>query len=632
MGRIFRYVHTASTLDCFLRLGGPEINERLSPGSHPLPHAIPTRTTSIMSAEKPGLPGSHPVTMPLRQTSTSSAMSDDAVPLTDPKNTSELLAERLQAWKHAVGYLEAYVGATEKIQKAHAKEYEKVLKTISDPLKEGHHFDQNLGGIAGLFENMRQNTQGMVNTHIETEKNLKGSVLPILDRLHKEIKNKSKELSGGAGKSAIPVSRANLNQHPTQPIRLPGSLSVSAGKGQYEGRVKDQKGRHQITPLLLLRHIWTHLREGKYTWLSDPEKAAYTLSFPSAEAQTPKPKSSKMLRFRQATFMLLAVAIIAFTVASATGRSDNRIARISISSADRQRFQELLDSVDPSALHNVLHAAEDKYRHGIFKEDRTAMEVVHEENAEVATSLVELAKRHAGNNTTTTVETTSNSVVDPTTTAPGTTSEIPTVDPTTSETTQAPTPTTTPTIAPTVEPTPTTSDTPTTPPTVQPTTQPTTQQPTTPTTQQPTTQAPTTVAPTPSTSAGQSTNGASPTPSSTAGSPTPSSNPPSTSFSSTRGVRSSSTLATEASTDDSPTTTSARSVTQQTIFTTTLANGAVETVTSITVVAGQADQTDGSPARTSTAKGSLQTNGASFKTVGMGGLLGALGMAVAGTL
>merc|ERR1711939_942362 len=88
MGRIFRYVHTASTLDCFLRLGGPEINERLSPGSHPLPHAIPTRTTSIMSAEKPGLPGSHPVTMPLRQTSTSSAMSDDAVPLTDPKNVS----------------------------------------------------------------------------------------------------------------------------------------------------------------------------------------------------------------------------------------------------------------------------------------------------------------------------------------------------------------------------------------------------------------------------------------------------------------------------------------------------------------------------------------------------------------
>jgi hypothetical protein len=45
--------------------------------------------------------------------------------------TSELLAERLQAWKHAVGYLEDYVGATEKVQKAHAKEYEKVLKVFS---------------------------------------------------------------------------------------------------------------------------------------------------------------------------------------------------------------------------------------------------------------------------------------------------------------------------------------------------------------------------------------------------------------------------------------------------------------------------------------------------------------------
>ena len=47
--------------------------------------------------------------------------------------TSELLAERLQAWKHAVGYLEDYVSATEKVEKAHAKEYEKVLK-VCKPL------------------------------------------------------------------------------------------------------------------------------------------------------------------------------------------------------------------------------------------------------------------------------------------------------------------------------------------------------------------------------------------------------------------------------------------------------------------------------------------------------------------
>ncbi|KAF4624324.1 hypothetical protein G7Y89_g13848 [Cudoniella acicularis] len=146
--------------------------------------------------------------MPNRQTSTSSAMSDEAVPSADPSDTSSLLAERLQAWKHCVGYLEDYVSATEKVERAHAKEYEKVLKTINNPLKEGHHFDQSLGGIAGLFENMRQNTQGLANTHLETEKNIKGSVLPILDRLHKEIKNKSKELSSGASKGAKEVDKA----------------------------------------------------------------------------------------------------------------------------------------------------------------------------------------------------------------------------------------------------------------------------------------------------------------------------------------------------------------------------------------------------------------------------------------
>jgi hypothetical protein len=48
----------------------------------------------------------------------------------------------------------------------------------------------------------------LANTHLETEKNLKGSVLPILERLHKEIKNKSKELSSGAVKSAKEVEKA----------------------------------------------------------------------------------------------------------------------------------------------------------------------------------------------------------------------------------------------------------------------------------------------------------------------------------------------------------------------------------------------------------------------------------------
>jgi hypothetical protein len=56
---------------------------------------------------------------------------DDAIPDEDTSEVTKLFHERLQAWKHACGYLEDYVSATEKMQHAHAKEYEKVLKVSS---------------------------------------------------------------------------------------------------------------------------------------------------------------------------------------------------------------------------------------------------------------------------------------------------------------------------------------------------------------------------------------------------------------------------------------------------------------------------------------------------------------------
>ncbi|KFY20077.1 hypothetical protein V491_04007 [Pseudogymnoascus sp. VKM F-3775] len=184
-------------------------------------HKSPTDMSSH-SAEKVPVP----TQLPTRQSTGASALSDVAVPDTDTRETSALLEERLRAWKHAVGYLEEYISATEKAQKAHAKEYEKVLKSIQDPLKEGSHFDQSLGGIAGLFENMRVNTESLANSHLETEKNLKGTVLPILERLHKEIKNKSKEISSGVGKAAkeIEKSRNTTQKH----IELLGQQSAAA--------------------------------------------------------------------------------------------------------------------------------------------------------------------------------------------------------------------------------------------------------------------------------------------------------------------------------------------------------------------------------------------------------------------
>lgn len=146
--------------------------------------------------------------MPIRQ-----GTDEEAILSEDTSEVTRLFVERLQAWKHAVGYLEDYVTATEKTHHAHGKEYERVLKTVKDPLKEGHHFDQALGGIAGMFENIRSNTQGISHQHFETAKALKGSVLPEFERLHTEIKNKTKELAKGAGKGSKAVDKA---RHLTQ--------------------------------------------------------------------------------------------------------------------------------------------------------------------------------------------------------------------------------------------------------------------------------------------------------------------------------------------------------------------------------------------------------------------------------
>ncbi|KAI9870239.1 MAG: hypothetical protein M1830_004492 [Pleopsidium flavum] len=199
--------------------------------------------------EKAGMPGSQ--TLPHRQRS-GAVSEDEAVPDFDLSNTSGLLLERLQAWKHACGYLENYISATEKIHKAHAKEYEKVLKTVSDPLREGQHFDQSLGGIAGLFENIRSNTQGIANSHLETEKNLKGSVLPILERLHSEIKNKSKELSSGADKGAKDVDKTRNNTQKYIELLGQHTASFDASGGKIEPH---------NDPYILQRAVYHHLHK-----------------------------------------------------------------------------------------------------------------------------------------------------------------------------------------------------------------------------------------------------------------------------------------------------------------------------------------------------------------------------------
>jgi hypothetical protein len=166
-------------------------------------------------------------TLPTRS---STADTDEAIPGEDASETTKLFGERLQAWKHACAYLEDYVTATEKMHTHTSKEYEKVLKTVNSPLKEGHHFHQQNGGIAGMFDNIRSNTQGLANSHSETAKTLKGSVLPTFDRLHSEIKNKQKELDKGAGKASKAVDKArNTSQKHIELLGTSASTFDSRG-------------------------------------------------------------------------------------------------------------------------------------------------------------------------------------------------------------------------------------------------------------------------------------------------------------------------------------------------------------------------------------------------------------------
>ncbi|KAK5034597.1 hypothetical protein LTR13_006252 [Exophiala sideris] len=195
--------------------------------------------------------------LPTRTKTMSTDYSDDeAAPAGDPSSTAGLLSERLQAWKHMCKYLEAYIGAVAKDQGGRAKDQEKILKTISSPLKEGHHFDTAIGGIAGLFENLRSNTQAQTNLYVETSKNLTGSVLPILERLHQEIKNKSKELATGAGKGskAVDAARVATQKHidllekSAATFDSSGSSRLSA---QHDPYVLKRQSLHRLNKQLL---------------------------------------------------------------------------------------------------------------------------------------------------------------------------------------------------------------------------------------------------------------------------------------------------------------------------------------------------------------------------------------------
>ncbi|RPA96686.1 hypothetical protein L873DRAFT_1829330 [Choiromyces venosus 120613-1] len=169
----------------------------------------------------------------LRHDNTIDSMASEAAIPVEKGDVAGLLVERLRAWKHAVGYIEAYVSQTEAVHKVMAKEYEKVLKAgKADDVNDDNKTAQEVGGVASFFENVRTNTQGISQSHNETERALKTHVLPILEHLHTEIKERAKHVRSAAEKSSKSVAKArNYTQNHIELLGQHASGFDSMGSG-----------------------------------------------------------------------------------------------------------------------------------------------------------------------------------------------------------------------------------------------------------------------------------------------------------------------------------------------------------------------------------------------------------------
>ncbi|KAI0891592.1 hypothetical protein F4806DRAFT_301844 [Annulohypoxylon nitens] len=134
----------------------------------------------------------------------------------------------------------------------------------------------------------------------------------------------------------------------------------------------------------------------------------------------------------------------------AGGESDGVVHR------DDSTFSRLLNSASPQALHHFLHAYfPATYKHGVYDSDHAAMEAVHANDPELATSIVQLAKRQqssSSNDTTaavtssTSTETSESSVATPTSessTTQESTAETTSTTPSSTSTSDTPTSSTT---------------------------------------------------------------------------------------------------------------------------------------------------------------------------------------------
>lgn len=133
----------------------------------------------------------------------------------------------------------------------------------------------------------------------------------------------------------------------------------------------------------------------------DVERKLIGTDYPSTKSSTAEETPRKMY-LRRHLLCFLAISVFFVGICSTLHAGNALLPSIRAPKTptvrDQQRFQELLKSVDSSSLHEVLHEKLDKYKHGVFREDKAAIAVVHQQAPDAATSLIELAKRQAPTN------------------------------------------------------------------------------------------------------------------------------------------------------------------------------------------------------------------------------------------
>jgi hypothetical protein len=192
---------------------------------------------------------------------------------------------------------------------------------------------------------------------------------------------------------------------------------------------------HPLTisgPRLLATFLVSKMNSANVEKLEAAEKST-SLLLPTHNDNRPtgtKAEDDENNMFKKHHFFLtlLLVTLLTLGLVSAASNNARQPAALAVSE-EQAKFQDLLNSVEPGCLHEVLHQfMGSKYKHGVYQEDKTAMEALHQSNAEAAHSLIELAKRQGGTSssngsaTTTTVpDSTTTTSVPVTSTAPPTT-------------------------------------------------------------------------------------------------------------------------------------------------------------------------------------------------------------------